>query len=60
MKDPILEEIRKIRAEHSAQFNHDLDAMVKDLQKEEALARARGVKFADPPKRKKSRSRKTA
>ena len=53
MKDPILEEIRRIRTERSARFNHDLDAMVKELQREEALDRARGVKFADPPARKK-------
>ena len=53
-KDPIVEEIHRVRAEHSKQFNHDLDAMFKDLQRREALSRARGVKFAAPRKRKKT------
>ena len=60
MKDHILDEIRRIRAEHSAEFNHDLDAMVKDLQRREALSRARGVKFVAPPKNNKRTQRKTA
>ena len=60
VKDPILEEIRRVREEYSAQFP-DLHSMVKDLRRQEALARARGVKFADPPKRRKLRgARKTA
>jgi len=58
--DEILDEIHKVRAAHAARFNHDLEAMARDLQRREALSRARGVKFDDPPKRKKSRSRKTA
>jgi len=60
MKDEILGEIHRIRAAHAARFNHDLDAMVKDLQRREALSEARGVKFLDPPKPKRPRSRKTA
>ena len=58
MKDPIIEELHRIRAEHAAEFNHDLHAMIKDLQRSEALSRARGVKFVSPPpKRKKTRAR---
>jgi len=59
--DEILDEIHRIRAEHAAEFNHDLKAMLNDLRREEALAKARGVKFVSPPKdRKRSRNRKTA
>jgi len=58
--DPIVEELHRIRAERSARFNHDLHAMVKDLQRREAISRARGVKFVAPPKRRKPRgARKT-
>ncbi len=32
MKDPIVEEIRYYRDEHSKQFNYDLDAICKDYQ----------------------------
>ena len=55
MKDPILEEIRRIRTERSAEFNHDLRAMMDDLRRREALSRARGVKFVSPPKREKTK-----
>ena len=59
LKDPIVEELHKIRAERSARFNHDLDAMFKDLQRREALSRARGVKFVSPPNRKKPSDKTT-
>ena len=60
MRDPILEEIHRVREKYSSQFP-TFEAMVKDLQRREALSRARGVKFDDPPKRKKTRTRsKTA
>lgn len=32
-KDPIVEEVRKIREEHAARFNYDLDAIYKDLKR---------------------------
>ncbi|MBF0227967.1 MAG: hypothetical protein HQK76_21205 [Desulfobacterales bacterium] len=32
MKDPIIEEIRRIRDEHSKQFNYDLDAICEDFK----------------------------
>jgi len=60
IKDPIIEELHRIRAERSARFNHDFDAMVDDLQRREALSRARGVKFADLPKNNKRTQRKAA
>jgi hypothetical protein len=33
MCDPIVEEIRKIRDEHAASFNYDLDAIFDDFEK---------------------------
>jgi len=44
--DPILEELYRIREEHSARFNHDLKAMFEDLKDQE---RASGRTFAVSP-----------
>jgi len=33
MQDPIVEEIRKIRDEHAARFNYDLDAIFDDFER---------------------------
>lgn len=35
-KDPIVEEIHKVREEHARKFNYDLHAMFKDIRKREA------------------------
>ena len=35
MKDPIVEEIRKIRDAHAAKFQFDLHAICEDLRKQE-------------------------
>ena len=35
MKDPIVEEIRKIREAHAARFRFDLHAICEDLRKKE-------------------------
>jgi len=35
MKDPIVEEVRKIRRAHAAKFNFDLHAICKDLGEKE-------------------------
>lgn len=35
MKDPIVEEVRKIRNDHAASFNYDLHAICEDLRKKE-------------------------
>lgn len=34
-EDPIISEIRRWRAEYAARFNHDLDAIFRDLKKGE-------------------------
>ena len=33
--DPILDEIHRFREEHAAKFDHDIDAIVHDLQDQE-------------------------
>lgn len=33
MNDPIVEEIRKIRDEHAARFNYDVDAIFDDFER---------------------------
>ena len=38
MKDSIIAELRKTRDAHAARFNHDLDAMLRDLQEREKKA----------------------
>lgn len=35
LNDPIVEEIRKIRDEHAARFNYDLDAIFDDIKRSE-------------------------
>jgi hypothetical protein len=47
MKDPIVEEIHRIRCAYAAQFNHDLAALVRDAQQRERAARRAGRKFVD-------------
>jgi hypothetical protein len=42
MSDPIVDEVRRMRDEHAAHFNYDLDAIFAELQEEE---RASGLKF---------------
>ncbi len=49
MKDPIVEEIRKIREAHAAKFQFDLHAICKDLQKKEKTCGHTIVSL--PPKR---------
>ena len=49
MKDPIVEEVRRIREEHAAQFNYDIDAIFADLKRIEAASNRPHVSFE--PKR---------
>ena len=42
MKDPILDEIRRIRDAHAARFNYDLDAIFQDIKEQEKKC---GYKF---------------
>jgi hypothetical protein len=34
-KDPIVEEVRRVREAHAARFNYDLDAIVRDLREQQ-------------------------
>jgi hypothetical protein len=48
MKDPIVEEVRRIRHEHASKFNFDLHAICEDLRKREKTCGRRLVTL--PPK----------
>lgn len=48
MKDPIVEEVRRRRMEHTRKFNGDLTAICKDLR---AIQRASGHKVVRLPAR---------
>jgi hypothetical protein len=45
MNDPIIEEVRCAREAYAARFNHDLDAIYRDLKVHEQKS---GRKFASP------------
>jgi hypothetical protein len=42
-KDPIVEEVRKIRAQHAAKFNYDIHAICEDIRKQERRSRRKVV-----------------
>ena len=44
MTDPIVDEVRRIRDAHAAQFNYDLHAIFLDIKKRE---KERGLEFVD-------------
>ncbi|MEO5333256.1 MAG: hypothetical protein H7839_14670 [Magnetococcus sp. YQC-5] len=48
-EDPIVEEIRKIREEHAARFNYDLDAIYKDLKRLEEESGRKMVSLQSKP-----------
>jgi hypothetical protein len=48
-RDPIVEEIRKVREEHAARLNYDLDAIVADFQSREQEGPYKVVSL--PPRR---------
>ena len=47
--DPIVEEIRRIRDEHAAKFNYDIDKIFQELKEQEKQSGRRFVTL--PPKR---------
>ena len=49
--DPIVEEIHRIREEHAARFNYDLDAIFKDLRESEQRSGRETVSLAPRPYR---------
>lgn len=46
--DPIVAEVRKVREEHAAKFNHDLEAIYRDLLEQQSKSDRPVVSF--PPK----------
>ena len=55
-KDPIVEEVRKVREAHAAQFNYDLWAIYRDLKEQE---RKSGRAFVSYPPRRAQRAVQT-
>ncbi len=47
MNDPIVDEVRRIRGEHAARFNHDLWAIFRDIQEQQKRSGLTFVSFAD-------------
>ncbi len=45
MNDPIVNEVRRVREAHAAQFNYDLDAIFKDLKEQEKRSDRNFVSF---------------
>lgn len=45
MKDPIVEEVRRIREEHAAEFNYDVDEIFADLKRLETKHNQPRVSF---------------
>ena len=56
-KDPIVEEVRRIREEHAARFNYDLTAIAADLRR---LQESEGREVVTLPPRRHERMRRTA
>ena len=45
MEDHIVEEVRRIREEHAAQFNYDIDAIFADYKRLEAESKREHLSF---------------
>ncbi len=48
MNDPIVEEVRRVRDAHAAQFNYDLDAIYQDIKEQEKKSGRKFVSFTSP------------
>ena len=49
MNDSIVDEVRRIRAEHAARFNYDLWAIYRDIKEQQERSGLRFVSFAGQP-----------
>lgn len=47
MNDPIVDEVRRIRDEYAARFNHDLRAVYRDLKEQEKRTGQTVVSYAE-------------
>jgi len=59
-RDTIVEEIRKGRAEHAAQFNYDIKAIIEALKEEERQSGRNVVSFTDKSDKNHKRQNKKA
>jgi len=50
-RDPIVEEIRQLRQQYAAQFNHDLKAICQDLRKRQKKSGRKVVTLSPRPAR---------
>jgi hypothetical protein len=50
MKDPIIEEVRRIRDEHSKQFDYDLDKICEDYKSSQKKLKDRLVRLGPKSK----------
>lgn len=57
MRDPIVDEIRRIRQDHAKRFDFDLDAIFEDLKKKEQESRRKVVSLKPRPVKPLSRSK---
>jgi hypothetical protein len=46
MNDPIVDEVRRVRKEHAARFNHDLWAIFRDIKEQQQRSGLNFVSFA--------------
>ncbi len=45
-KDSIVEEVRKVREEHAARFNYDLEAIYRDIKEQESKSNRLFVSYS--------------
>jgi hypothetical protein len=49
IEDPVIQEVRRIRQEHAAQFNYDARAIFADLKRTEEARDQKGSPLLTPP-----------
>lgn len=47
--DPIVAEVRRVRAEHAAKFGNDIEAIFRDIQERQRASGRRYVKYPPRP-----------
>jgi hypothetical protein len=50
MNDSIVDEVRRVRAEHAARFNYNLWAIYRDIKEQQQRSGLKFVSFSDEPK----------
>ena len=50
-RDPIVAEVRKVKERLAAKFNHDIDAMFRDLREREKISGHNYVDFSKPARK---------